>query len=66
MERVTPDVWHALRLAEFAEAGAWPVAGGVNDQCAQFVRFVEHVRQTDTRLKPEDVMLVVARMLTAR
>ena len=66
MAEVTPDVWTALRLAGFAERGTWPVAGGVMDQAAGFVRLVEYVRTVDPapEARPELMMAQLLQSLT--
>jgi len=34
---IDSEIWEAIRFAEFAERGAWPISGGVLDQCQWFV-----------------------------
>lgn len=64
---VTPDVWGALRMCDHAERGAWPAAGGVGDQAAQFVALVEYVRAVDpSENRPENMNAMLLALLKAR
>jgi len=50
---VTPDVWHALELTDWASGDAriLPVAGGVLDQAISFMDTLKFVRSDEARIK---------------
>lgn len=52
------SIAQALRFADFARRGSWPVSGGVLDQCAWFVRACEAIEaaraDVRARLKASD------------
>lgn len=51
LAQVSDDVWDALELAELAEAGTWPVAGGTLDQTTSFTEAFGLIRGETSQWK---------------
>jgi len=45
------EIAEAVRLADYANGGMWPVAGGLLDQSAQFVSFVAYLKDQDAKVQ---------------
>lgn len=49
LRSVSAEIWHIIEAVRLAQAGMWPVAGGLLDQCESFIEAFRVVVAADSR-----------------